>query len=59
MEVIHFGGNAIEIPDAVVVAVGKTAGINLIENGVLPPLVTFGIDGLRLSTGEIRASERQ
>jgi hypothetical protein len=44
-QVIQVRGNAIQVADAIVVAIRKTAGINFIENRVLPPLVAFGIDG--------------
>ena len=47
-QIIQVRGDAIQVADAVVVAIGKTAGINFIENGVLPPLMAFRIDGRRL-----------
>ena len=51
MEVTHFGADAVEVADAVVIAVGKTAGIDFVKHGVLPPLMAFGIDRLGLSSG--------
>ena len=45
-QVIQLRRDAVEVADAVVVAVGKAARIDLIEHRVLPPLVSFGIDGI-------------
>ena len=46
LQVIQFRGDALEVADAVVVAVGKAARIDLVEDRMLPPLVAFGIDGI-------------
>jgi hypothetical protein len=51
VKVTHFGADAVEVADAVVVAVGKTARIDFVEDGVLPPLMAFGI-GLSLGVEE-------
>lgn len=43
MEAVEPGSDAVEVADAIAVAVGETAWINFVENGVLPPGVPFGI----------------
>src|SRR5260370_13121544 len=50
-EVIEFRGDALEVADAVVVAVGEAARIDLVEDGVLPPFVALGVDFLLLGGG--------
>src|ERR1700734_1475542 len=50
MQVLHLGSDAIQIADAIVIAVGKTARIDFIEDSMLPPLVAFGVDRLGLRT---------
>jgi hypothetical protein len=42
-QVIELRGDALEVADAVIVAVGEAARIDFVEDGVLPPLVAFGI----------------
>src|SRR6266851_2687894 len=61
LQVIEFGGDALEIADAVVVAVSEAARIKLVENGVLPPFTAFRVDLLLgVSTRSRRAeSENQ
>jgi len=49
--VIEFRGDALEVADAVVVAVGEAARVYLIEDGVLPPFVALGVDFLLLGGG--------
>ena len=46
VQIPHFRSNALQVADAVVIAVGKTARIELIEDGVLPPLMAFGVQFL-------------
>jgi len=58
VKVTHLRGDAVQIADPVVVAVGKTAGIDFIENGVLPPLVALRINRLRLCGSKIREGQR-
>ena len=61
MEVIELGSDAIEVADAVVVAVCEAAGINFVEYGVLPPLASMGIGllpGARGCGGEARAKNK-
>jgi hypothetical protein len=59
LQIVEFGGDAVEVANAIVVAVGKTSWIDFIEDGVLPPLVTFGVDRFLLrrcgSSGEATA----
>ncbi len=50
-QIVEFGSNAVEIADAVVVTVGEAAGIELVEDGVLPPEVTLLVDGFVLGKG--------
>ena len=52
MQITHFGADTVDVADAVVVAVGKTAGIDFVKRGVLPPRMAFGIDRLSLSGSE-------
>ncbi len=47
VEIVEFGGDAIEVADAVVIAVGKAAGIDFVENGLLPPRASWGGGFLR------------
>src|SRR5271166_538535 len=46
-QIIELRSNALQIADAVIVAVGKTARIYLIEHGVLPPFMTLRVLGMR------------
>src|SRR5437763_7602185 len=39
VQVGHLGGDALEIADAVIVAVGEAARIDLVEDSILPPLM--------------------
>ena len=41
LDVIQFGGDPCQIPFAVSVTVEKTAGIDLVEYGILPPVAVF------------------
>src|SRR5712664_462717 len=61
LQVIELGGDALEIADAVVVAVSEAARIKLVEDGVLPPFTAFRVDLLLgVSTRSRRAeSENQ
>ena len=59
MQVTHFGVDAVEVADAVVVAVRKTAGLDFVKHGVLPPLMAFSIDRFGLSNGEKGIEQRQ
>ena len=45
LQVVELGGDAGQIADAVIVAVGKAARIDFVEDRMLPPLMTFGVDG--------------
>jgi len=47
-QIVELRGDAVQIADAIIGAVGKAAGINLVKNRVLPPLVAFGVYGLVL-----------
>ncbi len=40
LKVIHLGSDAAQIANAVIVAVGKAARIDLIEHRVLPPIAS-------------------
>ncbi len=51
MKITHFGANAVEVADAVVVAVRKTAGMDFVKHGMLPPLMAFSIDRFGFSGG--------
>src|SRR5207247_5098926 len=53
-QVVEFRADAFEIPDAVVIAVGIAARINLVKNSVLPPLVSLGV-----ARRTLRACERE
>src|ERR1700723_974711 len=53
-QVIEFRGDAVEVADAIAIAVGEAAGINFIENGMLPPRVDC-----RICTPVLRAGKRQ
>ena len=45
-DVIQFGNDALEIADAVTIAVFKTAGVNLVDDGFFPPIfIGFGVGG--------------
>ena len=55
LEIVEFCSDSLEIADAVIVAVGKTAWIDFIEDRMLPPLVALSIDGFVLRI----AMERQ
>jgi hypothetical protein len=48
LQIIQLGGNAIQVADAVVIAVHETTRIDLVKHSVLPPLMTFRVNGLRL-----------
>src|ERR1700683_2065703 len=37
VKIIEMRGNAVEVADSVTIGVGKTARINLVEDGLLPP----------------------
>src|ERR1700751_4882660 len=50
LQVVELGGDSGKVADSIIVAVGKAAGIDFIENGVLPPLMTGGINGGRLQS---------
>ena len=47
-QIIQFRRDAVEVANAIVVAVRETARIDLVKHRVLPPLMTFRIDGLSL-----------
>src|ERR1700733_2938971 len=49
LQVVQLGLDPFEIADTVTIAVGKTARIDLIKNGMLPPRVAFGIHSPSLS----------
>src|SRR2546427_3506618 len=53
-QVVEFRADAFEIPDAVVIAVGIAARINLVKNSVLPPLVSLSV-----ARRTLRACERE
>ena len=57
MQVTHLGADAVEIADAVVIAIGKTARVNFVKYGVLPPLMAFRVDRCDLGSDEKRAEE--
>ena len=38
-QVIELGCNAVQIADAVIIAIGETSGVDFVENGVLPPSI--------------------
>jgi len=59
MQVTHFRANAVEVADAVIVAVSKAAGIDSVEHRVLPPLMAFSVDRFGLSCGEKRIQQLQ
>src|ERR1700733_2869798 len=44
LQIVELRGDAVEIAEAVVVAIGVAARINLVENRVLPPLMALGIN---------------
>ena len=48
LQIIHFRIDADEVANAVAIAVHKTARIDFVKHGVLPPLVAFGVDWLSL-----------
>jgi len=59
-QVIQFGVDPIQVADAITIAVGKAARINLIENGMLPPvrrrrLTVFALDGVALDCARLDA----
>jgi hypothetical protein len=43
LQIIQFRCDAIQIADAVIITVGKTTGINFIEDSVLPPRMFFRV----------------
>jgi hypothetical protein len=51
LKIIEVLGDAFEVADAVVVAVGVAPGIDLIEDSVLPPLMAFGVGRFGLGVG--------
>lgn len=40
-EIVEFGYNALQVADAIIVSVAKAAGINLIDDAILPPLASW------------------
>src|SRR6266478_3990481 len=58
-QVIELGGDALEIADAVVVAVSEAARIKLVEDGVLPPFTAFRVDLLMGVSTRSRPAESE
>ncbi len=58
VEIVEVGGDAVEIADAVIVAVGEAAGINFVEDGVLPPLARFLLLGVGRCSEEGKRAAR-
>src|SRR5262249_29743156 len=58
-QIVEFGGDAVQVADAVVVAIGKAAWVELIKNRVLPPLMTFRVNGFLLRGGERRQERKE
>src|SRR5260370_4345533 len=48
LQIIQFRRDAVEVADAVVVAVRKTSRVDFVEHRVLPPRMAFGVDGFLL-----------
>ena len=46
LQVVELRRNALQVADAIVVAIGKAARINLVKHRMLPPLMTFRINSL-------------
>lgn len=57
-QIIQLGRNAVEVTDAIIVAIGEAARIDFVEHCVLPPLVSFGVRRRRLrKDGNTRQAE--
>ena len=59
LQVVELRGDAVEISDAVTVAVGEAAGIDLVEDRMLPPLVGIGRLRERRARPEGEQSEKR
>ncbi len=58
LQVVELGGDAVEVTDAVAVAVGEAARIDLVEHRMLPPLVGIGRLGEPGARGEDRRQDK-
>src|SRR5579884_3187496 len=45
LQVVELRGDTVQVANTIVVRVHEAAGIDLIEDSVLPPGMAFGIDG--------------
>ncbi len=54
LQVAELRGDPLQIADAIIIAVGETPRINLVENRVVPPLVAFRVNLLQLPASEGR-----
>jgi hypothetical protein len=59
MEIVELGGDAVEVADAVVVAVREAARIDFVEDRVLPPLAGLRLGALLGSGGASRDAEKK
>ena len=53
VQVTHFGADALEVADAVVVTIREAARIDFVKHSMLPPLVSFSVGPFLLSDGRL------
>jgi hypothetical protein len=51
MQIVKLRSDSWKVAEAIIITVGETARINLVEDSVLPPCVAFIVKGV-LSRGE-------